>query len=674
MKKHLLLNCLVIFCAAWLFWGCQTPLSEEPRNAPWTLTELENKAAGADPIEPFNRAMFSIQHILLEYPVDWIGRVYTSILPRPVIKCVNNLCHNLEFPARLVSSLLKAHWIGAGHETLRFLANSTLGIAGLFDVGLYWFDLYSTDSDFGQTFHTWGIDPGCTFMLPFLPRVNVRDTAGFIFDYAFDAKTYIPYSSVVMLNQAIVAQAAYHSLVAGADDPYKSYREGMVLRRELLNRLWFYRLGERKTELFAPVKKAAAPFAAPGNIKGKWVDLPSFGEASPVVSTLRVVLWRPGARDDWWYMPLSIFNSDFANRMKKLHVPLPNGGEITCGFWAAERPDCSDPAKVYPEPELVILLPGVGGTYNGASTLALAELFSKQNCAVLTLDCAFSGSFMAESLSGKLPGNVEHDAQLLHTALANAIKLLEEKDLVETAPRKILAGYSFGGLYTLKIADMENKDPSLHFDRFIAINPPVALEYASKMADSYALAGGSWSEKKTFELLSETAGRVLSAHALPGDGKGSGTLPLFYPGEEEGQFVAGLYFRLPLRSILFNAVRQGMQVPVKTPWSWWDRNDLYLEIDKVGFKEYASKFVAPQYPGKDLDHLFKQGDVRSFKNLKNNSKVKVIHSWDDPLLAPEHRLWLDKKFGRNMIWLSRGGHLGNMYMEEVRKEILSAAK
>ena len=90
MKKHLLLNCLVIFCAAWLFCGCQTPLSEEPRNAPWTLTELENKAAGTDPIEPFNRAMFSVQHLLLEYPVDWIGRVYTSILPRPAIKCIIN--------------------------------------------------------------------------------------------------------------------------------------------------------------------------------------------------------------------------------------------------------------------------------------------------------------------------------------------------------------------------------------------------------------------------------------------------------------------------------------------------------------------------------------------------------------------------------------------------------
>ena len=433
MKRTFFCHLAVLCFSAFIFCGCQTPLKETPGNGPVTLSELENRAAGCDPIEPFNRAMFSVQHVLMEYPVDWIGRVYCSILPRPVIKCVNNLCHNLEFPARFFSALLRAEWRGSWHELLRFLANSTLGVAGLFDVGLHWFDLYSTDSDFGQTFHAWNIDPGCTLILPFLPRVNVRDTVGFAFDYAFDAKTYIPYSSVVMLNQAIVAQALYHNVVAGSADPYKSYREAMVLRRELQNRLWFYRLGERRQELFMP--PAALPPTAdrklPRGVKGTWHDLKSFGEFSPVLSTLQVALWRPEARDDWWYMPLSIFNSDFANSMKKVYVELPNGGEVTCGFWKARKQDYSDPGQVKSEPRLVVLLPGVGGRYNGTSTLALAELFNKENCAVLTMDCAFSGSFMSESRSGKLPGNVEHDAELLKTLLKKAIEKLQDEELCE---------------------------------------------------------------------------------------------------------------------------------------------------------------------------------------------------------------------------------------------------
>ena len=675
MKKYTFVKIISLLWVLLLFCGCQTPLKETPGNGPVTLSELENRAAGSDPIEPFNRAMFSVQHVLMEYPVDWIGRVYCSILPRPVIKCVNNLCHNLEFPARFFSALLRAEWRGSWHELLRFLANSTLGVAGLFDVGLHWFDLYSTDSDFGQTFHAWNIDPGCTLILPFLPRVNVRDTVGFAFDYAFDAKTYIPYSSVVMLNQAIVAQALYHNVVAGSADPYKSYREAMVLRRELQNRLWFYRLGERRQELFMP--PAALPPTAdrklPRGVKGTWHDLKSFGEFSPVLSTLQVALWRPEARDDWWYMPLSIFNSDFANSMKKVYVELPNGGEVTCGFWKARKQDYSDPGQVKSEPRLVVLLPGVGGRYNGTSTLALAELFNKENCAVLTMDCAFSGSFMSESRSGKLPGNVEHDAELLKTLLKKAIEKIQDEELCEELPEIILAGYSFGGLYTLKIAEMERKSAELHIDRYVAINPPVSLEYASKVVDSFCEAGKNWSEKQRFDILSETAGRVLSASTVDTGTPGITSMALFRPDEEAARFAAGLYFRLNLRHILHNGVQEGLKLPLTTPYSWWKRNGLYLEIDRIGFREYAEKFVAPQYPGKSLAYLYARGDLRNFKGLGGISNVRVIHAWDDPLLAPEHRKWLDKTFGKRMIWFSRGGHLGNMYLNEVRQILLDAA-
>ena len=693
--------------------GCRTPLEETPHQGAWTLSELENRAAGADPIEPFNRAMFSVQHILMEYPIDWIGRVYTSILPRPVVNAINNVCLNLEFPARAISCLLRAEWRGSWHELLRFLANSTLGIAGLFDVGKYWFDLYSTDSDFGQSFHAWGIDPGCTFILPFLPRVNVRDTVGFVFDCAFDAKTYIPYSSVVRLNQVIVAQEVYHDAVAGAGDPYKTYREGMTLRRELQNRLWFYHVGDRQEELFgpgpapkpapkeerkaaskqqgktapgearkaapeqkckvapAPVRKAVPPRPAPRGLRGVWRDLPAFGNASPVISSLRVVLWRPEKRNDWWYMPLSIFNSDFANAGRRIYVDLPNGGEVTCGFWNVPPLDYSDPGKVPPPPRLAVILPGVGGAYNGNSTLALAETFHKAGCAVLTFDCPFSANFMVQTGSGKLPGSVEQDARVLREVLARALDTLERKELIDL-PEMTLVGYSFGGLYTLKIAEMEHRDPRLGFEHFIAVNPPVSLKYASGVADALNRAGEGWSAKKAVDALTETTGRIMTASTLKAPPADYGAMPLFQPGEERGAFLAGLFFRLPLRHILFHAWRQGMPLPLKTPYSWWRRNGLYLEADRVGFGEYAAKFAAPFYRGLSPDELYAQGDLRNFRGLGRIPGVRVFHTWDDPLLAPEHRRFLDRTFGSRLVWFSRGGHLGNLYLPEVNKEILRA--
>ena len=41
----------------------------------WTPSELENSLGGADPIEGFNRAMFSCTDFIMNYFVDPVGRV-----------------------------------------------------------------------------------------------------------------------------------------------------------------------------------------------------------------------------------------------------------------------------------------------------------------------------------------------------------------------------------------------------------------------------------------------------------------------------------------------------------------------------------------------------------------------------------------------------------------------
>ena len=59
--------------------------------------------------------------------------------------------------------------------------NSTLGIAGLFDVatGL---GLEAHNEDFGQTLGYWGMSSGPYLVLPLFGPSNVRDTGGLIVD------------------------------------------------------------------------------------------------------------------------------------------------------------------------------------------------------------------------------------------------------------------------------------------------------------------------------------------------------------------------------------------------------------------------------------------------------------------------------------------------------------
>ncbi len=149
----------------------------------WTVDRVERSFAGEDPIEEYNRCVFAFNDFLFMYIARPIGWVYCSILPKPVITCLDNFCENLRFPARAISALCRAEWRGAGDETVRFLANSTIGIAGLFDPAKHWFYSHPPYSTFGQAFAAWGLDSGCTFMLPFMYQyVNVRDTVGAIFD------------------------------------------------------------------------------------------------------------------------------------------------------------------------------------------------------------------------------------------------------------------------------------------------------------------------------------------------------------------------------------------------------------------------------------------------------------------------------------------------------------
>ena len=291
----------------------------------WTPSELENTLGGKDPIEGFNRAMFSCTDFIMNYFVDPVGRVYTSILPRPVIEKFNNLCVNLEFPTRAFSCLFRAEWRGAGDETARFFINTTLGIAGLFDPAADWFDFYSTESDFGQTFAAWGIGPGCTLILPLMSTLNVRDTVASIFDMAFDIKTYIPYAGyATALNRMVIAHRAYSKAVEGSSDPYKSYRELALLRRELQMKMYFYhaqnqaaaaRKAKEKAEEAVKeaeesgdaeqtdeAKKALAALLPPlpdrrttpkpETLTGDWISIPGYDGQSPLLDTLRVGMFQ----------------------------------------------------------------------------------------------------------------------------------------------------------------------------------------------------------------------------------------------------------------------------------------------------------------------------------------------------------------------------------------------
>jgi phospholipid-binding lipoprotein MlaA len=98
---------------------------------------------------------------------------------------ISNIFYNLRFPPRFLNNLFQGKVKGAGIEVGRFLLNSTVGMAGFFDLAKD-VDLVTPEEDFGQTLGFYGVNPGPYLVLPFLPPFTVRDFTGYIGDIALN--------------------------------------------------------------------------------------------------------------------------------------------------------------------------------------------------------------------------------------------------------------------------------------------------------------------------------------------------------------------------------------------------------------------------------------------------------------------------------------------------------
>jgi phospholipid-binding lipoprotein MlaA len=192
----------------------------------------EEIATIADPLEPFNRAMFYFNDKLYFWFFKPVATGYKAIIPEEGRVGVRNFFSNLNTPVRLVNCLLQAKLKGAGNEVARFLLNSTFGIGGFLDLAKRDFNVEKEDRDFGQTLGVWGLGPAFYIDWPILGPSNVRDTLGYVGDLFFDPRTYLfnrPIFYVVrpveLINDTSLRIVEYESLKKAALDPYIALRE-----------------------------------------------------------------------------------------------------------------------------------------------------------------------------------------------------------------------------------------------------------------------------------------------------------------------------------------------------------------------------------------------------------------------------------------------------------------
>jgi phospholipid-binding lipoprotein MlaA len=130
----------------------------------------------SDPFEDINRLTFEINETLDKVIARPTANFYSKF-PTPIKKGVTNLFDNLEEINTSVNQALQGKPLTALNDISRFVINSTIGIAGIFDVATA-MGLKRHEEDFGQTLAVWGVPAGPYVMLPVLGPHTVRDLLG----------------------------------------------------------------------------------------------------------------------------------------------------------------------------------------------------------------------------------------------------------------------------------------------------------------------------------------------------------------------------------------------------------------------------------------------------------------------------------------------------------------
>ena len=225
-----------------------------------------------DPLEGFNRAMFSFNDKVDQVALKPAAEVYQSVLPPFVQTTIGNFFGNLADIPTFFNEVLQGKFKESLSDFMRVTVNSTLGLGGLVDIASE-ANLPKHSEDFGQTLGRWGVPSGPYVVLPILGYSTMRDTVATPVDFAADPwlRTY-PVNmrntgtAIRVIDQRSVALNASNLVEEAALDRYEFIRDAYLQRRE--NRIFDgdpppKRKSAPSSSLDDDDSRAAAPTAEP---------------------------------------------------------------------------------------------------------------------------------------------------------------------------------------------------------------------------------------------------------------------------------------------------------------------------------------------------------------------------------------------------------------------------
>ena len=651
---------------------------------------------GDDDFESFNRKIFNFNLKLNKYAIRPIHILWASIMPQYGMDRLRSMANNIEYPIRLISSLIQRDFETSKNETIRFFTNTVFGLGGMYDPAKRFLKIEQSNENMEQALAGCKVSSGKYFVLPILSFTTPRGILGKILDTALNPGSYIgtPILAIIKACFTINRTSYYQDIIKMVEstfaDPYEIAK--MIYGISDYVRCNNYDRINILDSLFVPVLVAnnevkkqkvdlknlpekpkikedkvvkmevSSEIATPNMLYGGAskedeytnsysaedfrldadINLAGYNPQSPVIDSMRTALLNnPEVNKSIWN-ELSIWNRSFSNRIKTSKITITEGKDDYNFRYIMQKDTSKSP--------VAIIYPSIGEGINSEHSVILAKMFYDVGYSVIIQGSHFQWEFIKSMPKDYHPGLPAEDAKKILLVTSKILEKLRLKYDYEFED-KVFIGTSFGALETLFVGAEEYKHNTLGNSRYISICPPIELLYAMKQVDKNAQEWNN-SPDEFKHRVATTAAKVIKFYNLKEDVDFEiNNLPF---SEYEAKLITSFLMHQKLADLIFTIENSSNSKP---------NSDIYNYINNMGFEDYTKKYVLPvNYKLEDLSYDTSLYSIAYF--LENSDNYKIYHSVNDYLTNPYQMKKL-KQYSKDKLTLfDNGSHLGFLYRNE----------
>ena len=639
---------------------------------------------GPDKHENYNRKMFNFDRGLNKYFIRPIHIIWASIMPQYVMDRIYGITTNIEYPIRLVSSLVQRDFKNAGNETKRFFINTTIGLAGMFDPANRLLNLHRNRDNMDKAFSRCNIKPGAYFVAPVITFTTVRDLFGRVFDMALNPTTYIgtPLLALIkagiMINRTSYWQSLIILVESSYADPYEITKTAFgidgFIKKNNYDRV--YVLSDMRVNPEEYRQKESIPVAEL-EVLAKIIDdrnqlsedeiletklglknvsiepditLEDYCPQCPVVDSMRTMLFDVDVYKSIWN-EISLWNRSFGRRLKFASINVVEGRDNYTFAYLLQKDKNAPVAIVYPS---------TGDGVMAHHPAAFAKLFYEAGFSVIIHGNPFQWEYVKSMPADYRPGLPARDALAMRGTTLKILETLEKKHKCKFGD-KVLLGTSLAGLDVLYIAELESRDNRLGKTQYISICPPIDLIYALRQVDLYT------EEWKNFpdtlkQKVAYTSAKLVNLYQSKKDIDFEVNQMPF--DEDEAKLITSFIMHQKLSDVIFTIEN----APTNKA------TGIYETIFKMGYEDYLNKYILVDTGLRisDFDNDFGLINISDF--LEKADNYKIFHSVNDYLINRIQLKQLKKYAGNKLVIMDNGSHMGFVYRREFIGELRKTMK